>query len=122
MDGGVIVGDFVEDLARLLRSPIGRLAILTVLAMLLLVIYVNNPFLIVMGGLLLFGVFEFFYRKRHLLEKKIVVPLPNFLEPDFGSVCSCCRRNVGRGNLKKFENKWICGECYGNDQKVRGDG
>lgn len=30
--------------------------------------------------------------------------------------------DVGRGNLKKFENKWICEECYGTGQKARDGG
>lgn len=104
--------DFAEDVVRLLRLPIVRLAVLIVLIMLLIPLKIYDPLLIVIGELLLFGVFEFFYRKRHLLEKKVIIPLPNALEPDFGSVCSICRKDVGRGNLKKSENKWVCEECY----------
>lgn len=82
---------------------------------------IKGIILILIGELLTFGVFEFFYRKRHLLEKKVVVPLPDILEPDFGDVCSLCRKNVGRGNLKEFENKWICNECYETQQKGQGE-
>lgn len=105
------MGDFEGDMAKLLRLPIGRLAVLTVLAMLLLILCIRDPLLIMTGGLLLFGVFEFFYQKRHLLEKGIVLPLPNFLEPSFGSVCASCRKKVGKGNLRKVGNKWVCKEC-----------
>jgi len=102
---------FAEDLIKLLRSSLIRFAILVILLMLLLIHYQAEPVLMIVGGLLLFGVFELVYRKRHLLEKRFIIPLPGFLEPYLGSVCSRCRENVGRGNLKKSGDKWVCEEC-----------
>ena len=103
---------FAEDLIKLLRSSLIRFSILIILLMLLLFHYQAEPVLMIVGGLLLFGVFELVYRKRHLLEKRFIIPLPGFLEPYLGSVCSRCKKKVGRGNLKKSGNEWVCEECH----------
>lgn len=104
---------------RFISSTLGKLAILMILIMVLIPLYIKGIVMILILEFVTFGIFEFFLRKSHLLEKKVVVPLPNFLESNLGDVCALCRKNVGRGNLKELEGKWICLKCYDEKKKEK---
>ena len=117
MDGEVMTDNMPM---RFIRSTLGKFAVLMILIMVLIPLYVKVIAMILILELVTFGIFEFFLRKSHLLEKKVVVPLPNFLESNLGDVCALCRKNVGRGNLKELEGKWICLKCYDDEQKRKG--
>ena len=117
MDGEVMIDNMPM---RFIRSTLGKFAILMILIMVLIPLYIKGIVMILILEFVTFGIFEFFLRKSHLLEKKVVVPLPNFLESNLGDVYVLCRKNVGRGNLKELEGKWICLKCYGEEQKRKG--
>jgi len=94
----------------LFKNPYNLLTIIVIIFVLLLAFLVTDVLLFSIISIIFLAGLLIILRFR-LLEKRIIIPLPDFLEKYLGNVCSLCLAKVERGKLFKVGEKWVCEKC-----------